>query len=287
MPDFDLKSLSDQFAAVIATAAPRLVAVHGADGGALSGIIWSTGLVVTAHEALEGEDDVKVTLPDGSTVPAHIAGRDPTTDVALLKLETPTLADWARAPTPAVGSIALAAGRGEHSPLARFGQVAEVGPAWRSMRGGEIDARITLDLRLNGRIEGGAALTPDGALIGMAVNGPRRRALVIPATTIDRAVKTLAEKGYVPRGYLGVSLHRLGEGNGAIIVGLEANSPAANGGLLIGDIITTWNGEPVRGVGDVSKRLSGSAVGAPAKLGVQRGGNPIVVEIAIGERPRG
>ncbi len=195
MSDLDLKNFSDQLAALVAAAAPRLVAVRGADGGALSGIIWSTGLVVTAHEALEGEDDVTVALPDGSTVAAHIAGRDPTTDVALLKLETPTLADWTRAPTPAVGSIAMAAGRSEHSPLARFGLVAEIGPAWRSMRGGEIDARITLDLRLTGRIEGGAVLAPDGGLIGMAVNGPRRRALVIPATTIDRAVKTLAEKG--------------------------------------------------------------------------------------------
>ena len=222
----------------------------------------------------------------GGKVPAHIAGRDPTTDVALLKLETPAVNEWTRAPTPAVGSIAIAAGRGEHSPLARFGLVAEVGPAWRSMRGGEIDARITLDLRLTGRIEGGAVLAPDGSLVGMAVNGPRRRALVIPATTIDRAVKTLAEKGYVPRGYLGVSLHPLGNATGAIVVGIEPGSPAANGGLLLGDVITTWNGEPVRGVGDVSNRLSSSAVGVSGKLGVQRGGSPIDLDITVGERPR-
>ncbi len=90
----------------------------------------------------------------------------------------------------------------------------------------------------------------------------------------------------MPRGYLGVSLHPLGSATGAIVVGIEPGSPAASGGLLLGDVITTWNGDPVRGVGGVSNRLSTSAVGTAAKLGVQRGGSPIELAIIIGERPR-
>ena len=283
----DLLNLSNALAGLTAQVAPRLVSIHGADGGSLSGFVWRTGLVVTAHEALGGEDEASVSLADGRTVLAQIAGRDPTTDVALLKLETAEFGDWPQAATPAPGSLALLVGRGEHSPLAGLAAVTETGPAWRSMRGGQIDARITLGIGLTSRSEGGAVVAPDGALIGMAVNGPRRRTLAIPASTIARAVATLAEKGYVPRGYLGVSLHPLGgDAGGAIVVGIEPKSPAAEGGFLIGDIITTWDDEPVHSVGDVSNRLIGSAVGAKAKLGVLRGGSRVEFDIAIGERPR-
>lgn len=282
----DLAALSDQFSALTAQAAPRLVAVHGADGGRISGILWRTGLVVTAHEALAGEDDLRLTLADGSSVVAELAGRDPSTDVALLKAATPEFGDWQPSATPAVGAIALVVGRGEHSPLASFGLVAEVGPAWRSMRGGEIDARITLGLRLSSRAEGGAVIAPDGGLIGLAVTGPRRRALAIPASTVERAVKALAEKGYVPRGYLGVSLHPLEKGDGAIVVGIEPDGPAARAGFVVGDIITTWNGDGVRSVGEVFHRLGAGAVGETARLGVLRGGVANEISITVGERPR-
>lgn len=286
MPLPALAALSDQFATLTAGAAPRLVAVHGADGGRISGIVWRTGLVVTAHEALAGEDDLRVTLADGSSVVAELAGRDPSTDVALLKAATPEFDAWQTAATPAVGSLAVVIGRGEHSPLAGIGLISEVGPAWRSMRGGEIDARITLGLRLTGRAEGGAVVAPDGTLIGMAVTGPRRRALAIPAATVERAVRTLAEKGYVPRGYLGVSLHPLEKADGAIIVGVEPGGPAAQAGFAVGDIITTWNGDGVRSVGEVFHRLGAGAVGETARVGVLRGGVASEISVTVGERPR-
>jgi S1-C subfamily serine protease len=130
-------------------------------------------------------------------------------------------------------------------------------------------------------------VAPDGSLIGMAVNGARRRTLAIPASTIARAVATLSEKGYVPRGWLGVSLHPVGQGGGAIVVGIVRGSPAANGGFLIGDIITTWDGEAVAAVGDVADRLSAGTVGQSHKLGVLRGGNALELDVTIGERPRG
>jgi S1-C subfamily serine protease len=154
------------------------------------------------------------------------------------------------------------------------------------MRGGEIDALITLSVRLSSRSEGGAVVAPDGGLIGMAVTGARRRTLAIPASTIARAVATLAEKGYVPRGWLGVSLHPMGQGAGAIVVGLEPESPAAKGGFLVGDIVTTWGGAPVQSVGDLAERLSTGTVGATARLGVLRGGNALELDVTIGERPR-
>lgn len=282
----ELQALSNSLAALTATVAPRIVAIQGRDGRELSGFVWRTGLAVTAHEALEGEDEAAVLKPDGTIVTAQIVGRDPTTDVALLKFDTGEFAEWPHAALPAPGSLALLAGRGEHSVLSGLASVTEVGPAWRSMRGGDIDARITLGLRLSSRSEGGAVVAPDGNLIGMAVTGARRRTLAIPAATIARAVATLSEKGYIPRGWLGVSLHPLGKDGGAIVVGLEQDSPAAKGGFLVGDIVTTWSGEPVHSVGDVADRLSTGTVGTNVSLGVLRGGSALELDITIGERPR-
>jgi S1-C subfamily serine protease len=195
-----LSDLSNDAAALAEQVAPRVVAVEGANGRISSGFIWRTGLVVTAEEAHDGEDELTLHLGNGATSKAPLAGRDPSTDVALLRAETPELGDWAAADAVKPASFALVAGRGENSAIATLTSVGEVGPAWRSMRGGRIDANIVLALRLSARTEGAAVVAPDGKLIGMAVSSPRRRALVIPASTIARAVATLNEKGYVPRG---------------------------------------------------------------------------------------
>ncbi|MBK8082388.1 MAG: PDZ domain-containing protein [Devosia sp.] len=281
----DLAALSDALATLTADVARRVVAVRDGDGRTLSGFVWRTGLVVTAHEVLEGDEEVDVVLPDGTGVLARIAGRDPTTDVALLRLETGAFSDWMAAPLPVPGSLSVLVGRTEASVLSSLAVVSEVGPAWRSMRGGEIDALVTLGLRLPSRAEGGPVVAPDGGLLGMAVSGPRRRTLLIPASTIGRAVTTLAEKGYVPRGWLGLSLHPVGQG-GAIVIGLEPDSPAAEGGFLVGDIVTTWEGNTVRSVADVALRLGAGTVGTTARLGVLRGGNALELDVTIGERPR-
>ncbi len=282
----DLSALSSALAELTTQAGARAIAVQGANGRTLSGFIWRTGLAITADEGLEGDDEVAVLKPDGTTAKAQLAGRDPATDVVLLKLDTGEHPDWPVAPAPLPGSLAVLVGRTDGSVLSSLASVTEVGPAWRSMRGGEIDARITLGLRLSSRVEGGVVVAPDGGLIGMAVTGIRRRTLVIPASTIARAVTTLDEKGYVPRGWLGVSLHPVGQGGGAIVVGMEPGSPAAGGGLLVGDIVTTWNGEPVKSVSDIADRLGNDTVGKTVRMGVMRGGNALELDVRIGERPR-
>jgi len=283
----ELQGLSNALAALTADLSPRIVAVQGTDGRELSGFIWRTGLAVTAHEALEGEDEAGVLKSDGTILTAQIAGRDPTTDIALLKFDTGEFAELAHAAIPAPGSLSVLVGRGEYSTLSSLVSISEVGGAWRSMRGGDIDARILLGLRLSTRAEGAGVFAPDGGLIGMAVTGAGRRTLAIPAATIARAVATLEDKGYVPRGWLGVSLHPLGRDSGAIVVGIEPESPAAKGGFLVGDIITTWGDKEVHSVGDVADRLGSGMVGTNINLGVLRGGSALELEITLGERPRG
>jgi len=282
----DLLALSNALAALTAEAGRRTIALRNQNGATVSGFIWRTGLAVTAHEALEADDEVEILTASG-TVTGQLAGRDPSTDVALIKFDTGEFPEWTAAPTPATGSLAVLVGRAEGSVLSSLTSLTETGPAWRSMRGGEIDAHLTLGLRLSSRAEGGAVVAPDGSLIGMAVDGARRRTIAIPASTIARAVATLSEKGYVPRGWLGVSLHPMGQGGGAIVVGLEPESPAAKGGFLVGDIITTWSDRPVGSVGEVAERLIGGTVGQTVKLGVLRGGNALELDVTIGERPRG
>src|SRR4051812_38435998 len=161
-----LVDLSNAASSLAADVGHRIVAVRGADGRQLSGFIWRRGLVVTAEEGLDGEDEVDVLFDGGTVAKATISGRDPSTDVALLKIETPDFVEWAAPASVLPASFALIVGRGEGSLISSLTSVSEVGPAWRSMRSGEIDARITLALRLSSRTEGAAVVTPDGALIG-------------------------------------------------------------------------------------------------------------------------
>ena len=281
-----LSDLSHSIAALAAEVGPRILAVQGADGREFSGFIWRTGLAVTAEEVLEGEDEVQVLDASGKVSTAKIVGRDPSTDVALLKLETATFADWTEGGPVLPGSLAVVMGRAEQSSIVRLAAVSAVGPMWKSRRGGSIDARVSLDIRPSRRSEGGAVLAPDGKLIGMAVTAVGRQAIAIPTSTIARAVAVLSDKGYVPRGWLGVMLQPLPRGAGAILLSIENDSPASVAGLLVGDILTTWNGEPLNTPGDVANRLGADSVGSKIKLGVSRGGTVSEYEITIAERPR-
>jgi S1-C subfamily serine protease len=282
----DLMAMSAASEAVVAAAAARVVRVEGG-GRAQSGIVWGAGQIVTAEETLAAEERVAVVLPCGDRVEAEIAGRDPSTDVALLRVETGAAEAWEPAPLPRAGAVALAVGRGSGGPLAGFGVVAEAGGAWTSAAGGRIDARLRLGMALGFRLEGGAAVDAAGRLLGMAVADPRRRALVIPVETIDRAVAVLAEKGYVGRGWLGLALHPLRGAEGLVVVEVSEGGPGAAAGLLVGDVVTTWDGEAVGSMRGLAQRLGPDAVGRSVRLGLLRGGAATEVAVTVGERQAG
>ncbi|MDO9710872.1 S1C family serine protease [Paracraurococcus lichenis] len=283
-----LALVSDRLAALTAEAAARVAAVHGRDGRARSGLLWSEGLVVTAEEALERDDELSLTLSDGRVVAATLAGRDPGTDVALLKAETGGFTPLAAAPAGALaaGHLVLAVGRGEYGPVAAHGIAALVGGPWRSMRGGRLDRRIQLGLRLDPACEGGVVLDHAGRLVGMAVSGPKRRALVIPAETIARSVEHLRTRGRVARGYLGIAMQpvQMGEERGLIVVGVDPRGPAGQAGILLGDVLATWDGTPLVSVREMLARLDPDSVGTTVTLELVRGGIPRRVQVRIGER---
>ncbi|MGJ4959732.1 S1C family serine protease [Bradyrhizobium sp. HKCCYLRH2015] len=281
-----LYSLSSALSTTVAAVAPSLVSVHSHRLRA-SGFVWKSGLIVTADEALADEGDVTIVFADGTTRPAGMAGRDHTTDIALLRFD-----GGAAAPVklsgevPALGSLAVIAAADQGAPVAALAMVSKSAGPWRSLRGGDIDARIELDTRLRHSSEGGLALDAAGHAIGMAVRGPRRT-LVIPAATIERVAGKLETNGRIARGYLGAGLQpvRLDDGLGAMIMSLDKSGPAAAAGLRQGDVITALNKEPFRGMRAMMRELGPDSVGAVVEVAALRAGEPVQFALTIGERP--
>ena len=283
-----VQDLSAAFARLVAIAAPSIVAVKSAHSRS-SGFFWRPGLIVTAEEALSEEGDFTVTLPSGESLAARLVGRDHTTDIAVLRVDRSDLP-----PIPLetqavpVGALALAVGAEDGAPTAALGVVSRsIGPWW-SLRGGEINARIELDLRMRQSAEGGLAIDATGRAIGMTVFGPRRRVLVIPSATIERVAARLEKHGHIPRGYLGLGFQLVaieGGGRGVMIMNVEPQGPGAKAGVHQGDIIVTWNSEPIRHVRSILRALGPDSVGQTVTLGLRRGGETKNVALTIGERP--
>ena len=193
-----LTSLSSALADLVARISPSVVSVHSHRSRS-TGFAWKPGLIVTADEALADEGDVQISVADGSAVAATVVGRDHTTDIALLRADTAIAPVKLAATIPALGSLSVVASTNRDAPSASLGLVSASGKGWRSLRGGEIDARIELDVRLRPSQEGGLALDASGHAFGMAVLGPRR-VLVIPTATIERVATQLETRGRIARG---------------------------------------------------------------------------------------
>src|SRR5213083_1566215 len=169
-----LSSFSSALAELVARTKPAIVSVHSHRLRA-SGFIWKPGLIVTADEALADEGEVSIKLSDGTARPASIVGRDHTTDIALLRFDATNIAPAKLSPAvPALGSLTAVVAAERGVPSAALGVVSLVGARWRSLRGGDIDARVELGIRLHHSHQGGLALDASGEATGMAVLGPRR-----------------------------------------------------------------------------------------------------------------
>ncbi|WP_065754973.1 S1C family serine protease [Bradyrhizobium paxllaeri] len=281
-----LPSLSSALADMVARTKSAIVSVHSHRSRA-SGFIWKPGLIVTADEPLADEGDVAIRFPDGSERRASIAGRDHTTDIALLRVDSGNSVPMALSPiVPDLGSLAVVVAAEQGAPTAALGMVSLVGNRWRSMRGGEIDARIELDVRLRRRHEGGLVLSASGDVIGMAVQGVRR-ILVIPSATIERVAARLETHGRIARGYLGVGLQpvELDDGLGAMVMSVDRAGPAAAAGIRQGDIIVGWNNEKLRDVRSLLRSLGPDSIGSVVDVAIRRAGEPVQVRLTIGERP--
>jgi S1-C subfamily serine protease len=283
-----VQDLSGALARLVGSAAPSVVAIKSAHSRS-SGFFWRPGLIITAEEALSEEGDFTVTLPSGESLATRLVGRDHTTDIALLRVDRSDLPPVSLETQPLpVGALAIAVGADDGAPTAALGVVSRSTGPWWSLRGGEINARIELDLRMRRSAEGGLAIDVTGRAIGMTVFGPRRRVLVIPSATIERVGARLEKHGHIPRGYLGLGFQIVaieGGGRGVMIMNVDPHGPGAKAGVHQGDIMLTWNGEPIRHVRSLLRELGPDSVGKTVTLGLRRGGETKNVALTIAERP--
>ncbi len=289
--------LSHDFATLVASAAPAVVAVHGGGRRPSSGLIWQPGVVVTAEETIANDSGLAVVLPGGDRVQATLAGRDASTDIAVLRYDgaapSRTLGATPVAANLQAGQLALAIGSADGGAVAALGLVSYAGPAWESRLGGHIDARVVIDTRLPAIAEGGALVAADGSFIGMAVFGPRRRVLAIPAATVARVVPVILDKGHISRGYLGVGLQRVSlpgteDGaprRGAMVVTLDPDGPAKAAGIHQGDIIVAVGGAAVSGPRSLYHQLGPDVVGKTLAVALVRAGAQTTIDVAIAPRP--
>ena len=294
-----LNDLSNELAELVASSARHIVAVRLGGARSVSGIVWRSGYVVTAAERLDDEPtSLRVVSGSADESEAKLLGRDLSTDVAVLSVAALTGEGLSGRYSPRVraGQFALALGRSaEHGPIVAFGSITVSGGAWQSRLGGRIDRFLRVGASLSQAAEGGAVLDLEGTLIGMAVLGPRRALLAIPSDTIGRVVEQIVAKGRVSRGYLGIAMQpvRLPQplqklantGVGLLVSSVDPQSGAALGGMLLGDVIVGWNGEPVRDYRQVQRSLAPESVGSSLTVTALRAGALITLRLIVGERP--
>ncbi len=294
-----LTALSDAMVAAVEKAGAATVAVNARRRMPASGVVYTPDLVLTADHVVEREEDISVTLPDGSAVPVTIAGRDPSSDLALLRLDKPVAAAAEKASEPArVGQLVLALGRpGSDGIQASLGVVSAIGGPVRTGRGGLLEQYLRTDAIPYPGFSGGPLVDAAGHVAGINTSGLARGAsLAIPAALAWGLADTLAKHGHIRRGYLGVrsqpvsvstaQQNSLGreQGSGLLLVGVESGSPAEAGGLLVGDIIVAIAGQPVSDPDELVASLAGPVVGVSTPVEVLRGGRPETIAVTIGER---
>jgi S1-C subfamily serine protease len=296
-----LVSLSNELAKLVEEFQSHVVAVHARAHYPSSGVYWRPGILVTADHTLGQEEDIQVTLPSGNRVNATLVGRDPGTDIAVLKVEElgPAAAQSEEVGSSNVGELALVVGRSPSSgPNASLGIISAVSGPWRTWRGGRLDQYIRLDATLFPNSSGGAVVDCRGRLLGIATSGLSRIAgLAIPATTISRVLDALLKKGYVPRGYLGIgvqpvaipdalaaSLSVTGK-SGVMVVKVEPAGPADQAGVLLGDILVELGNTQLEQIEDLQSFSDSGVIGKPVKAKLIRAGALQEITITVGERP--
>jgi S1-C subfamily serine protease len=297
-----LSDLSNDLASAVASAARSVVTVHGRPRISSSGVVWRAGLVLTADAAIRGDDNLRVTLAEGETVPAKVQGRDAATDLALLACDT-----GAAAPANftsdnlKAGHIVLTVGRTvDTGPIATMGIVSGVAGTWQTWQGGKLDKFVRLDVAIYPTSMGGAVADAAGNVLGIVAAGLSRSSVIaITTSTIERVAETLSTKGYLPRGYLGIGLQtvaiphtlkqqlNIAQDTGIMALNVEENGPASQAGVLMGDVVLLLGQRSINSAEDLHAVLDPGSVGKQMPLQVLRGGTLQQLTVTVAERPGG
>jgi len=294
----DLATLSHSLASIVERVASSIVRVEARRRHGATGIVWSAeGHILTTHHAIEHEGSITLGLADGRTVSAELVGRDPSTDLALLKADTSGLTPLA--PTPLegvkVGHLVLALGRPGRTTRATLGIVSAFGEGWRTHAGGRIDRYLETDADLPPGFSGGALVDAQGRFLGLLTAAlSRTAAVVIPGETLGRVAQSLQQHGGIRRGYLGVGAHpvrlpqslqsRVGGEGGLMFLTVEPEGPADRAGLMIGDVLVSLGGQPLQSIEELLGYLGDEKVGTQVQARVLRAGEVREVPITLGKR---
>ncbi len=295
-----MEALSNELAAAAEAVGGSVVSVYGRRWMPSSGIQWRKGVIVTANHTLRRDEDIGVSLAGGKSTKAKLAGRDPSTDLAILKLsEEIPLALPQFGQGVKLGHLVLALGRSRGANLvASAGIVGGLSGEWQPRRGGRVDQHIRLDLELYPGFSGGPLVDAQGKVLGVNTRGlARGRAVTIPVATVNRVVDELLEKGHIARPYLGLAMQPVAvpeslraklsaaTSNGLLVVHVETGGPAEKAGVLLGDLLVEFQGKPVEDTADLQDSLSTSKVGDTVAVTLLRGGVPSTLSIKLEDRP--
>jgi S1-C subfamily serine protease len=291
-----LVGLSDALANAVEKASLATVAVHARRRFPATGLVIGNGLVVTANHVVERDEEITIALHDGSSVPATLVGRDPGSDLAVLRVGGDLPAPLTEATAPRVGNLVLAIGRGL-GVGASLGLINAVDGPQRTRRGGQLDGLIRADATLLPGFSGGPLIDAQGRVLGINTSGMGGGAgVTIPIATVSRVAAALAQHGKIKRGFLGVASQPVavneaqaaaldGQKSGLLVVGVEQSGPADKGGMIVGDIIVRLAGEQVAQPDDLQRLLTGERIGQATAITVLRGGARHELTVSIGERP--
>lgn len=296
-----LNAVSDELANAVERAGTGVATVDARRRHPATGIVWSAdGLIVTANHVVERDEEIEVGLPDGRRVAAALVGRDPGSDLALLRIEATGLAPLARsAAEPRVGHLALAIGRpGPSGPMASLGVISAVGGPLHFRGGHALERYVRADVAMLPGFSGGPLVDSAGDLIGLNSSTLGHTGqLTVPASIIDTSVAGLLKHGRVRRGYLGIGAQAVrlpealasaigGQQQGLLVVSVETGGPADQAAIILGDVLLSVDGEPVGQVEQLQEKLSGDRVGKSIPVRIARGGEPRELTVTVGERQR-
>ena len=301
-----LQNLSSALAATMEAAGPFVVRLEGRHRLPATGIVWSAdGILVTAHHVIERDENIGVGLPGNEPAVAQVVGRDPTTDLAVLRTQASSLspATWTAIDDVKVGHLVMAVARPGLTVQATLGIVSALGKEWRTPAGGEVDRYLQTDLVMYPGFSGGPLVDASGQALGVNTSALLRGvSLAVPPLTVRRVVETLLAHGRVRRGYLGIGVQPVrlptesarqigqlaGSGppqeTGLLLVQVKEGSPADQGGLLLGDTIIALDGQPVPHHDALQALLTGDRVGTAVAVRIVRAGQVHEIQVAIGEQ---